>query len=96
METTEMGTTEIPLLQASAQELQEHLTRGASTSFALTKLFLEQIARGKGSGLWLNALISVAPSDMVLDRARCLQAERSAGHIRDRFHGIPIVLKVRM
>jgi amidase len=82
------------VLQASALELTEKLAAGSVNSVALTEAFLDQIDGHNECGLQLKAVISVAPRDKVLERARSLDRERSAGTLRSKLHGVPIIVKV--
>jgi amidase len=82
------------VLQASALELQERLTDGSLTTLALTTLFLDQIDRHNRRGLRLNAVVSVAPREKLLARAKSLDQERSTGTIRSKLHGVPVIVKV--
>lgn len=81
------------LLTTSAWEWQSLLESGTITSQALVTLSLAHIAAHNHSGLHLNALISIAPRDLLLHRAAALDAERATGHLRSPLHGLPIILK---
>jgi amidase len=61
----------------------------------LVGLYLEQIARHNKQGLMLNAMISTAYANRVLEEARMLDTERAQKGPRSKLHGIPIILKVR-
>lgn len=91
-----MENTNTSILQDSALKLQEKLAAGSLDSVALTETLLHQIELHNQCGLQLNAVISVAPRDDVLARARRLDQERSAGTLRSKVHGIPIVVKVEL
>lgn len=52
--------------------------------------YLAQIDRYEPA---LNALISPAPREKVLNIAKARDEERQKGQIRGPFHGIPIILK---
>jgi amidase len=82
------------LLQSSAQELQQKLKSGELTSERLVTIYLDQIKKHNDSGMQLKAVISVAPRQLVLQRARELDFERSEGKLRSQLHGIPVILKV--
>uniref|UniRef100_A0A8H7N472 Amidase domain-containing protein n=1 Tax=Bionectria ochroleuca TaxID=29856 RepID=A0A8H7N472_BIOOC len=62
-------------------------------STALVELLLQQIENHNQNGLHLGALISVAPRQQVLARARKLDEERIAGQSRSSLHGIPFIVK---
>ena len=82
------------LVRLTASQIQHLLSTGQLTSVELVQASLGQIDRHNKKGLALRAVISVAPDDIVLERAATLDAERARGHVRGPFHGIPILLKV--
>lgn len=82
------------LLQSSAQELQQRLEAGELTSERLVALYLDQIDKHNDGGMQLKAVISAAPRQLALQRARELDLERSEGRLRSQLHGIPVILKV--
>jgi len=82
------------LLRLSATELQHLLGKQVLTSVELVKECLAQIERHNNQGLQLQAVISTAPSSLLLDAAAELDAERAKGTLRGPFHGIPILIKV--
>ncbi|KAL6696741.1 putative amidase [Trichoderma pleuroticola] len=84
---------DIDVLKATASDLKDMLSKGLITSRAIVKAYLRQIKRHNSQGTVLNALIDVAPEDVLLKFADVLDAERAAGNLRGRYHGIPIVLK---
>ncbi|KXL51266.1 hypothetical protein M433DRAFT_150871 [Acidomyces richmondensis BFW] len=84
---------DIDVLTLTASEAQKLLTSGMITSVDLIEAYLTQIERHNHSGLHLNALISVAPRDALLDRARHLDFERQAGRTLGALHGIPFITK---
>lgn len=91
-----MENTKTTILHDSALRLQEKLAAGSLDSVTLTETLLHQIELHNQCGLQLNAVISVAPRADVLARARSLDQERSAGTLRSKLHGIPIVIKVEL
>ena len=58
-------------LTATAADLQTKLTDGSTTSEALVKLYLSQIARHNN---YLKAVIATAPQDLLYSRAKELDA----------------------
>lgn len=80
----------LSLTKATAAELQTLLQNGDLTSEQLIGLYLRQIHEHEPR---LHALISVAPSHIVLERACLLDEERASGKCRGPLHGIPINLK---
>ena len=77
----------------TANELKQLLDSGKLTSIDIIDVYLKQIEDHNHNGLKLNALISVAPRDVLLATAERLDRERSNGGIRSPLHGIPIVVK---
>jgi amidase len=75
-------------------ELQALLKSGELTSVGFVKELLVQINRRNERGLKLKALISVAPENLVLDRAAKLDAEHADGKLRGPLHGGPVLVKV--
>ncbi len=84
----------LDLLTATAGDLRRLLEVREITSVELVKLYLKQIASHNHDGMRLNAMISIAPTDTLLDEARKLDVERANTGPRSRMHGIPIILKV--
>lgn len=85
----------IDVLTATASDLRKLLDSGEVSSVELVGLYLEQIARHNKQGLMLNAMISTAYANRVLEEARMLDTERAQKGPRSKLHGIPIILKVR-
>lgn len=81
------------MLTTTASDLKDMLSKGLITSRAIVKAYLRQIKRHNSQGTVLNALIDVAPEEVLLRFADVLDAERAAGNLRGPHHGIPIVLK---
>jgi amidase len=77
--------------EKSIAALEADLASGAVTSEALTEAYLARIAALDDSGPTLNAVIAVNPD--ALAQARALDAERAAGAVRGRLHGVPILIK---
>lgn len=84
------------LLTLDARSLQNRLTTGALTSVELVISCLKQIEQHDRQGAQLQAIISVAPRELLLQRASELDSERRSGHIRSSLHGIPVLIKVRI
>ncbi|HYC05105.1 MAG TPA: amidase [Azospirillaceae bacterium] len=74
---------------APAANLAAWLASGALTSEALTRLYLERIARLAPK---LECFVTVT-ADLALAEARRADAERRAGRTRGPLHGLPYVLK---
>jgi amidase len=67
------------------------MTAGTLTSHDLTQAYLDRIAAIDDAGPALNAVIELNP-DALAD-ADALDAERKAGKVRGKLHGLPILLK---
>jgi amidase len=80
-------------LTTTASQLRHLLEKNEITSVSIVETYLSMIECHNKAGLRLNALISVAPRDVVLEKARLLDEERQAGNVRSPLHGIPIILK---
>ncbi|KAH8805331.1 amidase signature domain-containing protein [Xylogone sp. PMI_703] len=63
------------------------------TSEQLVNAYLTQIKAHNHNGMNLNALISVAPEQDLLERARALDQERRSGLLRSELHGVPFIAK---
>ncbi|CAG9944747.1 unnamed protein product [Clonostachys rosea f. rosea IK726] len=81
------------LLTSTAGDIQKLFQLSDFNSTALVELLLQQIENHNQNGLHLGALISVAPRQQVLARARKLDEERIAGQSRSSLHGIPFIVK---
>jgi amidase len=79
------------VLTATAVDLQQLLQDRTVTSAQLVNEYVAQINQHEPT---LNALIAVAPREVLVRTAESLDEERLSGHIRSPLHGIPIVLKV--
>jgi len=85
------------VLTTSATQLQEKLTSGDLTSVEIIQTYLAQIKRHNKSGMKLNAIISTAPEDEILRRAKQLDDERKLGKAEGKpLFGIPVSLKVSL
>jgi amidase len=90
-----MSTPPFNVLATTALELQERLKAGTLTSVEIISSYLEQIKKHNHAGAKLNAMITIAPRELVLKAAEKLDRERSAGKIRGPLHGLPVIVKVR-
>lgn len=81
------------VLKATATDLAKLLDIGQLTSREIVQTYLLQVNTHNREGLNLNALIDVGPEEQLLAYADMLDSERKAGHIRSRYHGIPIIVK---
>jgi Asp-tRNA(Asn)/Glu-tRNA(Gln) amidotransferase A subunit family amidase len=87
-------TRNLDLLRLTGVQLQTLLERRELTSVDLVAQTLQQIDRHNEKGLGLRAMISVAPRQLLLDRAAMLDKEREDGNRRGPLHGLPIIVKV--
>ncbi|CAI7644884.1 unnamed protein product [Penicillium glandicola] len=78
------------VLTTNAVDLQRLLEDNMTTSAQIVEEYLAQIDRYEPA---LNALISPAPREQVLEIAKSRDEERQKRQIRGPFHGIPIILK---
>ena len=78
-------------LTADLKLLQHRLGDGSLQSTDLVEVYLAQIRKHDG---YLHAMLSLAPQDNLVARARMLDQERQNGQLRSPLHGIPIILKV--
>ena len=79
------------LEETSIAELQRRMTAGELSSQAVTRLYLERIARLDAAGPRLKAVIETNPDALAI--AQTLDAERAAGKLRGPLHGVPVLLK---
>ena len=84
----------IELLSLDSAGLQRKLDTGLLTSVELVQACLAQIDKHDQRGAKLNAMISIVPNHILMERSAQLDRERAAGRIRSSFHGIPILIKV--
>jgi hypothetical protein len=80
-------------LTATVGELQSYLTTSSVTTLELVDIYLKQIEAHNKNGLKLNAIISVAPHNLLSEYAKKLDSERASGKVRGPLHGIPIIVK---
>jgi hypothetical protein len=78
-------------LTATASDLQQLLTAKEVRSVDLVEGYFDHIHKHNG---YLKALITHPPRSWLLETAKRLDDERSAGQVRGPFHGIPVLLKV--
>src|SRR5688500_9585743 len=77
--------------ELSASDARARMASGRLTSEALTKAYLDRIAKIDDAGPTLGSVIELNPN-AVADAA-ALDAERKAGKVRGPMHGIPILIK---
>jgi len=81
----------IDVVELSAADARDRMASGALTSEALTKAYLDRIAKIDDAGPKLDAVIEINPKAAA--DAAALDAERKAGKVRGPMHGIPILIK---
>lgn len=81
------------LLELSAVQLQQLMESRQLTCVRLVKACLSQIEAYDRQGPCIKAIISTAPTGIILKIAQTLDEERLVGHVRSPLHGIPIILK---
>jgi amidase len=77
--------------EVSLDRLRTLMNDGAASSVDITQAYLARIAAMDRKGPALHSVIAVNPD--ALARAKALDAERKAGHVRGPLHGIPILIK---
>ena len=81
----------LDVVELSASDARDRMASGQLTAEALSKAYLDRIARIDDAGPRLASVIEVNPQ-AVADAA-ALDAERKAGKVRGPMHGIPILIK---
>lgn len=81
------------VLTADLKLLQRRLGDGSLRSIDLVEAYLAQIHKNDD---YLHAMVSIAPRDSLVLRAKILDQERENGQLRSPLHGIPIILKVNL
>jgi amidase len=82
------------LLTLDSAGFQKRLDAGLLTSVELVQACLAQIDKHDQRGAKLNAMISIVPHQLLMERSAQLDRERAAGRVRSVFHGIPVLIKV--
>jgi amidase len=77
-----------------AAHLQRLFRQDALTATSLAEQVLDQIDQHNIKGKNLRAIITVAPRDQVLNRARQLDQETKDGCIRGSLRGTSLIVKV--
>lgn len=77
--------------EMTVAEMQKQMQTGRLTSVALTRYYLDQIAKTDQAGPKLNSIIETNPDALRI--AAALDAERRSGKFRGAMHGIPVLLK---
>ncbi len=86
-----VGKPTIDVVELSATDARARMASGELTSAALTRAYLDRIAKIDDAGPTLRAVIETNPQ--AIAEATALDAERKAGKLRGPLHGIPVLLK---
>lgn len=81
------------VLTATIKDLQVLLVENKCTSVDLIEIYLDAIEKNNRDGLKLYAVIETAPKEQLLQIAREMDEQRSAGKPFGPLHGIPILVK---
>lgn len=81
----------IDVIELSATDARDRMAKGQLSSEALTRAYLDRIAKIDDDGPKLDAVIELNPSAVTEAAAR--DAERKAGKVRGPLHGIPVLIK---
>ena len=81
------------VLTADLKWFQCQLGDGSLQSIDLVEAYLAQTHKHDD---YLHAMVSIAPQESLVTRAKILDQERKNGQLRSPLHGIPIILKVRI
>ena len=79
------------VVEKTAPQLQEALSRGAITSEDIVREYLVRLATHDRNGVTLRSMMALNPR--VVHEARALDAERAAGKVRSALHGVPVAFK---
>jgi len=79
------------LNEITIDELQQKMKSGEYSSVAITKLYLDRIAKIDKEGPKLNSVIEINPDAIAI--ATAMDEERKNGKVRGPLHGIPVLIK---
>jgi amidase len=79
------------VFEQTVEQLQDAMTRGATTSEDIVREYLARLARFDRNGPALRSMLAL--NRRALADARASDAERAAGRVRGPFHGIPVAYK---
>ncbi len=79
------------VFEKTVPQLQEAMTRGATTSEDIVRDYLARLATYDRNGPTFRALLAL--NHHAIADARASDAERAGGRVRGPFHGVPIVFK---
>jgi amidase len=81
----------IDVVELSATDARDRMASGQLTSEALTRAYLDRIAKIDDAGPTLSSVIELNPRAAA--DAAALDAERKGGKVRGPLHGIPVLIK---
>jgi amidase len=81
----------LDVVELSAADARDRMASGQLTSEALTRAYLDRIARVDDAGPKLDSVIEINPKAAA--DAAALDAERKSGKVRGPMHGIPVLIK---
>jgi amidase len=84
-------TTSFTVFEKTVSELQDAMTRGATTSEDITREYLARLSLYDRHGPAFRSVLSI--NSRAIADARDRDAERASGRVRSPFHGVPIVFK---
>lgn len=91
LSTAPATTAAFTVVEKTAPQIQEALTRGDTTSEDIVRDYLARLSRLDRHGPTLRSMLALNPA--AIANARTLDAERAAGGARGPMHGIPVVFK---
>lgn len=87
-----MAVPHLDVLTVDTETLQAFLKEGSIKSSHLVDLYLDQIQRHDD---YLHGMLTMPSREALQKIAVALDAERAAGKVRSKLHGIPVILKVK-
>ncbi|HWI17773.1 MAG TPA: amidase [Vicinamibacterales bacterium] len=81
----------LDIVELSASDARARMEKGELTSEALTRAYLDRIAKVDDGGPRLDSVIELNPNAIADATAR--DAERKAGKVRGPMHGVPVLIK---
>jgi amidase len=79
------------VVEKTVPQLQDAMTRGATTAADIVREYLTRLARYDRNGPAFHAMLALNPRAIAEARAR--DAERASGRVLGPFHGVPVVFK---
>ncbi|KAL8767687.1 MAG: hypothetical protein Q9209_005867 [Squamulea sp. 1 TL-2023] len=79
---------DVVIEEATIDQLQNYMSEGKLTSVQLTACYINRVFQVEG---FINPVLQLNPDALLI--AKKTDAERAAGHVRGRLHGIPFLIK---